>query len=133
VSQRPRILCAFGSRSLRTNVGKGLNRARYRLSYADTPPDLLDAGVLEAPDLILCDTKLVGGDDLALLEAVRSSSAVGAAIPIILLSGGSCSDTLQNTAEALATRLVAARDLSARQLRELIDRELDSTGGPSEG
>ena len=125
----PTLLCADPDRDLCQLLARALGADGCRVVVAHDGDEALEALRRSPPDLALFDVTLPGRDGLALLEAMRRSASLAAAVPVILWSVAPCSaEQIERArklgASALLRKPVPLDALLAR-ITKLLARERD--------
>jgi DNA-binding NtrC family response regulator len=110
----------------RAALAERLRAEHHAVTTAATVDEIMDGIVGGAPDLLLVDLKLSGGDPVALLKRVRRADpdlavvlliAVGQADRAVVAMEGGAADYLVKPVDPVELSLVVARELERRRLR----------------
>lgn len=86
MSARSRILLVDDESDNRRVFGDALEAVGYAVSKASSAQEAFDSAIESAPDLVLSDVSMPGGDGLSLLARLRADKRT-ASIPVVLMSG----------------------------------------------
>lgn len=118
-----RILAIDDDPSIRSLVGRILERAGYQVAVAAEGAEALSLIRAQVPDLVLCDVHMPVMDGFATLESVRTD-AVTATLPFVLLTGLNDRDSVRRGMRLGADDFLS-KPVRADELIESVSGALD--------